>query len=74
MAKLAKPIEKNTVLTTKKISNLQKKDNENEAKKKPLQFIVTEDFHKEFKGFANEQGMKMNELFNAMYKLYKDNH
>lgn len=73
MAKLAKPTEKNTVSTIGKVRNLQKKDN-NEGKKKPLQFIVSEGFHKEFKGFANEHGMKMNELFDAMYKLYRSNH
>ena len=73
MAKLSKPIEKNIVSSINKVSNLQKKDN-NEVRKKPLQFIVSEEFHKEFKGFANEQGMKMNELFDAMYNLYKSNH
>ena len=74
MAKLAKPTEKNSASTIKKVSNLQKKENDSETKKKPLQFMVSEDFHKEFKGFANDQGMKMNELFDAMYKQYKDNH
>ena len=73
MAKLAKPTEKNRISITEKVSNLQKEDN-SESKKKPLQFIVSDDFHKEFKGLANDQGMKMNELFDAMYKLYRSNH
>lgn len=71
MAKLAKPSDQAEAV--KKVSNLTKTDN-SEGKKKPLQFIVTEDFHKEFKMYAAEQDMKMNELFDAMYKLYRANH
>ncbi|MFT5716333.1 MAG: chromosome segregation and condensation protein ScpB [Oleiphilaceae bacterium] len=70
MAKLAKPSDK--AESVKKVSNLTKTDN-NEGKKKPLQFIVSENFHKEFKLYATDQGMKMNELFDAMYKLYREN-
>nr|WP_075519015.1 hypothetical protein [Moritella viscosa]SHO17382.1 Putative uncharacterized protein [Moritella viscosa] len=71
MAKLVKPSDQ--AKSVKKVSNLTKTDN-NEGKKKPLQFIVPEEFHKEFKLYATEQDMKMTELFDAMYKLYREKH
>jgi len=71
MAKLAKPSDQ--AKEVKKVSNLTKTDS-NEGKRKPLQFIVSEEFHKEFKLYATEQDMKMNELFDAMYKLYREKH
>ncbi|HHC7360972.1 TPA: hypothetical protein ACN30T_004408 [Vibrio parahaemolyticus] len=73
MAKLAKPAENKKVAAVKKTSNIQKTDT-NDTKKKPLQFLVPEEFHKEFKSYATEQGMKMNELFDAMYQEYRANH
>lgn len=72
MAKLAPP-KKSAVTDKVKTSNLKKTDN-TESKTKPLQFIVPEDFHKEFKLYATDQGMKMNELFYAMYELYRAKH
>jgi chromosome segregation and condensation protein ScpB len=73
MAKLAKPTENKKVAAVKKASNIQKADT-NDTRKKPLQFMVPEEFHKEFKSYAVEQGMKMNELFDAMYQEYRSNH
>ncbi|HHY0492717.1 hypothetical protein [Oceanihabitans sediminis] len=73
MAKLAKPTDTKKVAAVKKTSNIQKADT-NDTKKKPLQFMVSEEFHKEFKSYAVEQGMKMNELFDAMYQEYRAKH
>ena len=43
-----------------------------ETKKKPLQFIVDESFHREFKAYAAKKGVKMSDLFREMYELYRD--
>lgn len=40
--------------------------------KKPLQFLVDESFHREFKALAANRGIKMSDLFKEMYELYKD--
>lgn len=40
--------------------------------KKPLQFVVDESFHREFKAYAANRGIKMSDLFREMYGLYRD--
>ena len=40
--------------------------------KKPLQFMVDEAFHREFKAYAANKGIKMSELFKEMYGLYRE--
>lgn len=47
-------------------------DSESETAKKPLQFIVDESFHREFKAYAARKGVKMSDLFREMYELYRD--
>lgn len=44
------------------------------AAKKPLQFMVDADFHREFKTYATAQGIKMSDLFKDMYALYRREH
>lgn len=40
--------------------------------KKPLQFLVDESFHREFKALAANRGIKMCDLFKEIYEFYKD--
>lgn len=40
--------------------------------KKPIQFMVDESFHREFKAYAATKGIKMSELFKEMYGLYRE--
>jgi hypothetical protein len=45
---------------------------ENTASKKPIQFMVDESFHREFKAYAATKGIKMSDLFKEMYGLYRE--
>lgn len=42
------------------------------AETKPIQFKVTPEFHREFKAYAAERGVKMNTLFETMYRFYRE--
>lgn len=47
-------------------------DSESKSDRKPLQFMVDEAFHREFKIYAATKGMKMSDLFMDMYGQYRE--
>lgn len=56
---------------TVKDKNIKSAKDEAEIKK-PLQFMVDESFHREFKAYAANKGIKMSDLFKEMYGLYRN--